>query len=351
MKKMKVAVIGCGAIGTTHSERYAKSAFADFSAVVDILPDRAQAFAAKYNVPLALTDYRKILKDPAIEAVSVCLPNALHAPVTIACLQAGKHVLCEKPIAVSLKQAEAMRAAARRSRRTLAIGVVNRYNDNVNWIRQMIAAGELGEVYHVHTLFKAHRSIPGLGGWFTTKKESGGGVMLDWGVHFIDLILYCLGVPKPLAISGAAHAKLGAKPRDYAYLSMWAGPPKLDGVCDVEEYVSGLLRTSGPTVAFEGAWAQNIGEGAMFIDFLGDAAGIRLSYGGGFTVYGHKDGRLFKTEPSLRAGDMFQAEIDGFLQSAASGKPCASDIDAVLPTQRVLDGFYRSAKAKREVRL
>ena len=351
MKKMNVAVIGCGAIGATHSERYANSAYATLAAVVDILPERAQDYAAKYNASAALTDYRKLLRDPAIEAVSVCLPNALHAPVTIACLQAGKHVLCEKPIAVSLKQAEAMRAAAQSSNRTLAIGVVNRYNDNVNWIRDMIQAGDLGDVYHVHTQFRAHRSIPGLGGWFTTKKQAGGGVMLDWGVHFIDLILYCMGVPQPVSISGVAHGRLGAKLRDYAYLKMWAGPPKFNGVCDVEEHVSGLLRTSGPTVAFEGAWAQNIGEGAMFIDFLGDKAGIRLNYGGSFTVYGHEKGRLYKTEPSLRAGDMFQVEIDSFLQSAASGKPCASDIDAVLPTQQVLDGFYRSAKAGREVRI
>lgn len=351
MKTFKVAVIGCGAIGATHSDCYAKSTAAELEAVVDIVSDKAAAYAEKYGARRALTDYRKLLKDPSIGAVSVCLPNALHAPVTIACLRAGKHVLCEKPIAVSLKQAEAMRDAARDNGRTLAIGVVNRYNDNVNWIREMIATGDLGTVYHVHTQFRAHRSIPGLGGWFTTRTASGGGVMLDWGVHFIDLILYCLGLPKPLSVSGAAHARLGAVPRDYAYTSMWAGPPQLDGVCDVEDHVSGLLRTTGPTVAFEGAWAQNIGDGAMFIDFLGDKAGIRLSYGGGFTVYGHKDGRLYKTEPTMRTGNMFQTEIDGFLRSADSGKPCVSDIDAVLPTQRVLDGFYRSAKAGREVRL
>jgi predicted dehydrogenase len=162
--------------------------------------------------------------------------------------------------------------------------------------------------------------------------------------------MYCLGGPKPLSISGAAYAKLGAKPKEYAYTSMWAGPPKLDGICDVEEYVSGFLRTDGPTVAFEGAWAQNIGEDAKYIDFLGDKAGIRLNYGGSFTVYSHKNGRLYKTEPSMRTTDMFQNEIDSFLQSASGGKPCASDIDAVLPTQQVLDGFYSSAASGREVR-
>ena len=351
MTKTKCAIIGCGAIGNTHAERYAKSTEAELAAVVDILPERAKALAEKHRVPAALTQYRQMLKDPSIKAVSVCLPNDLHAPVTIDCLRAGKHVLCEKPPALNLKQAIAMRDEARRRRRMLAIGVVNRFNDNVNWIRDLISAGDLGQVYHVHTIFKAHRSIPGLGGWFTTRKRSGGGVMVDWGVHFIDLILYCLGGPKPLSISGVAHAKLGAKPRDYAYTSMWAGPPRYEGVCDIEEYASGLLRTSGPSVAFEGAWAQNIGEGAMFIEFLGDKAGIRLTYGGAFTIYSHRNGRLYKTEPTMRLRDMFQMEIDEFVRSTVTGKPCASHIDAVLPTQRVLDGFYRSAKAGREVRI
>ena len=175
--------------------------------------------------------------------------------------------------------------------------------------------------------------------------------MLDWGVHFIDLILYCLAAPKPLSVSGVAYAKLAANLRDYAYVSMWAGPPNYDGVCNVEEYVSGLLRTNGPSVSFEGAWAQNIGEGAMFIDFLGTKAGIRLKYGGDFTLYSHKNGRLYKTEPTMRKADMYQTEIDAFLQSVTTGKPCASAIDTVLPTQRVLDGFYRSAKSGKEVRI
>lgn len=350
-KRMKCAVIGCGAIGATHAERYAKSSYAELACVVDIRRAQAEALAAKHQVPVVLTDYRKMLLDPNIRAVSVCLPNALHAPVTIACLRAGKHVLCEKPIALNVRQARAMQAAARRHHRLLAIGVVNRFNDNVNAIRTMIRDGELGEVYHVNAVFKAHRSIPGLGGWFTTRAKSGGGVLIDWGVHFLDLILFCLDNPRPTTLSGAAYGKLGAKPRDYAYLNMWAGPPNLEGVCDVEEYASGLLRTVGPTVAFEGAWAQNIGDAAMYIEFLGDRAGVRLAYGGAYVVYGHKDGALYKTEASRRARDMFQVEIDTFLQCATTGRKCLSDIEAVMPTQRVLDAFYRSARLKREVRV
>jgi predicted dehydrogenase len=132
---------------------------------------------------------------------------------------------------------------------------------------------------------------------------------------------------------------------------MWAGPPDYDGVDDVEEYVSGLLRTKGPTIAFEGAWAQNVGEGAMYIEFLGDKAGIRLAYGGGFVLYGQKGGALVKTETSMRKSDMFQAEIDSFAKSVCTGVKNRADIGSVIQTQQVLDAFYRSARLRREIRM
>jgi predicted dehydrogenase len=168
-------------------------------------------------------------------------------------------------------------------------------------------------------------------------------------VHFIDLILYCLGFPRPVSVSGAAYARLGRDLRDYAYTSMWAGPPNYDGVCDVEEYVSGLVRTKGPSIAFEGAWAQNVGAENMYIEFLGDKGGVRLQYGGNFTVNTYRDGALYEIRPSLRTGSMFQAEFDDFLQSAATGRKSRAHIDSVIGTQRILDAFYLSARRKREV--
>ena len=348
-RKMQCAIIGCGTIGKTHAEAYAASSHAELVCVADIVKSKAERLAAAHGVPKAIANYRLILNNPAIEAVSVCLPNYLHAPVSIACLKAGKHVLCEKPIALNMTQAKAMQAAAHLYRRMLAIGVVNRFSSNVNAIRELIRQGDLGTVYHVHAVFKAHRSIPGLGGWFTTRAKSGGGVMIDWGVHFIDLILYCLNFPKPVAVSGAAYAKLGGELRNYAYLNMWAGPPNFEGICDVEEYVSGLIRTRGPNIAFEGAWAQNIGDGAMYIEFLGEKGGVRLQYGGDFTVYSHRDGVLYKTQPSLRPASMFNKEIDSFLECAATGRKSPAHIDSVIGTQRILDAFYLSAKKNREV--
>jgi predicted dehydrogenase len=348
-KKLKIGVIGCGTIGTVHAERYAKSPQAELVYLVDLIEDKAKKLAAATGAKSVATDYRKILAE--VDAVSVCLPNDLHCPVSVEALKAGKGVLCEKPIALNLSQAREMQAEAKKAGRLLAIGVVNRFNDNVNLVKDAISSGKLGQVYHSSFMFKAYRSIPGLGGWFTTKKRAGGGVMIDWGVHFIDLVLYCLGFPEPRKAFGVAHARLGKNLKEYAYLSMWAGPPDFAGVCDVEEWVSGTVTTSGPTLSFEGAWAQNVDGPAMYLDFLGDKGGIRLNYGQGFTLYSNQDGTLYETKQQRIPTDMFQKEIDCFVDCALSGKPSPAHIDTVIASQKVIDGIYASAEKGAEVAL
>ena len=352
MEKMKVAVIGCGRIATSqHVPAYAKNPLSEIKYLVDIRPERAEALAAQYGVPYVATDYREVLADSEIEAVSICTPNDTHAPIAIACLDAGKHVLCEKPASVNYELVKQMRAAAHRNDRILNIGVVNRFNTVVNQIKDMIEAGELGRVYHIYCSFRAHRSIPGLGGPFTTWANSGGGVLIDWGVHFLDLIFYCIGQPKVNTVSGETHSVMGKNMEDYAFLDMWAGPPDYSGVYDVEDFVTGLIRTTGPTINFNGAWAQNIGETAMFIEFLGDKAGVKLQYGGDFKMYSAKNGVLYDIAPSMQKRDMFYEEIDSFVRSARQNAKNQAYIDNVLITAEVMDAIYRSAQLRSEVAL
>lgn len=161
-------------------------------------------------------------------------------------MRAGKHVLCEKPAARTYPEALEMQKVQHETGMTLNIGVVNRFNDMVNLIREYIQDGRLGEVYHVYLSFRAFRSIPGLGGAFTTKEIAGGGSLIDWGVHYLDLVMYCLNDPKPLTVSGETFCKLGKEMEGYVYRNMWAGPPKYDGVYDVDDSVTALVRTEGP---------------------------------------------------------------------------------------------------------
>jgi predicted dehydrogenase len=352
MRKMKVAVIGCGTIARNeHIKAYCSNNLAEIKYLVDIKQERALELAKIYNVPFIETDFRKILDDTEVEAVSICTPNDTHAPMAIACLNAGKHVLCEKPAALSMEQVVEMKAAADRNNRILNIGVVNRYNTAVNKIKQLIDDGELGKVYHINCSFRAHRSIPGLGGPFTTKAKSGGGVLIDWGVHFLDLIFYSLGQPKILNVSGAIHGELAKDMKQYDYVDMWAGPPDYTGTYDVEDFVTGLVRTTGSTISINGAWAQNIGETAMFVEFLGDKAGVKLQYGGDFKMYSSKNGSLYEIHPSFPKADMFYDEIDAFLNSAMNQTKNRSNIDNVMVTSEVMDAIYRSASLGREVSL
>ena len=204
-KKIKVAIIGCGSIANSaHIPAYMKDENAEIKYFCDIIPEKADACVEKYECGTAVYDYKEILEDPELDAVSVCTHNDMHSVISIDFMRHGKHVLCEKPAARILSEAREMEKVSYETGKILSIGVVNRYNDAVNRIKKHIENGDLGDVYHVFASFRAHRSIPGLGGDFTTKACSGGGALIDWGVHYFDLILYCCGDPKPLTASGVA---------------------------------------------------------------------------------------------------------------------------------------------------
>ena len=349
---MKIAVIGCGTIANgQHIPAYMENKKAEIKYFCDIIPERADNAVKKYGVGRAVYDYREILSDPELAAVSVCTPNKYHSTISVDFLRAGKHVLCEKPAARTLDEALLMQQACRETGKTLNIGVVNRFNAAVNDIKRRIDAGELGNVYHVYISFRDHRSIPGLGGAFTTHEIAGGGVLIDWGVHFLDLVMYCLGDPEPLTVSGQAYSILGSDMRGYVYKSMWAGPPDYNGTYDVDDFVTGFVRTSGPTFTLNGAWAQNIGEREMYIDFLGDKSGVRLQYGADFTVYSAKNGALTEEKVSLPASDMFRKEIDSFIDCIETGKTLPSHIDTVVITAKIMQAIYDSSELRREIAL
>mgnify|MGYP005892252303 CR=1 FL=1 len=349
---MKIAVIGCGTIANAqHIPAYMKNEKTEIKYFCDIIPERAEKAVKDYGCGTAVTDYREVLADSEIEAVSVCTPNKMHSEITVAALKSGKNVLCEKPAARELSEALEMQRAQHGSGKVLNIGVVNRFNTNVNKIKERIDSGRLGEVYGVYISFRSHRSIPGLGGAFTTNEIAGGGVLIDWGVHFLDIVMYCCGDPKAKTVSAEKFCRLGNPIKDYVYTDMWAGPPTNDGICDVEEGITGMIRSEGPVITFNGAWAQNIGENEMFIDFLGDKAGIRLTYGGDFVLYGSENGMLTRVEYSAQSVQMFENEINSFVDCIESGEKLPSHIDTNMVTVRLMDAIYRSANSHKEVEL
>lgn len=350
MQKIKVAVIGCGTIANSaHIPAYMANPKAEIKYFCDIDKGKAEKAVKDYGCGTAITDYHDILNDPEIEAVSICTPNHVHASIAIDLLRAGKHVLCEKPAARTYAEALEMQKVQHETGKVLNIGVVNRFNTGVNMIKHIIESGELGELYHVYVSFRAHRSIPGLGGAFTTKSIAGGGALIDWGVHFLDIVMYCAGDPQPKTVSGQTYSKLGRDMENYTYVNMWAGPPNYSGTYDVDDFVTAMIRTQGPSITLNGAWAQNIGVDEMYIDFLGDKAGIRLQYGADFKMYSAHNGALLETSHKFNKGNHFQNEIDSFIECIQTGEKLPSHIDTVIVTAQIIQAIYDSSDAGKEI--
>ena len=200
MEKTVIAVIGCGRIARgAHFPALAK--LVDSVRVkyaCDLIEEKAQLMKETYPelIEQVITDYKVALDDPEVEAVFVLTPNYAHYTVTMDALRAGKHVMCEKPITVNYKLSCEMAEEANKLGKILNIGVCNRYHKSVEMLEEMNREGKFGNLYHIYCSFRCFRNIPGLGGAFTDKSQSGGGVLIDWGVHFLDLILYILGGAK-----------------------------------------------------------------------------------------------------------------------------------------------------------
>lgn len=352
--RINVAVIGCGSIANgAHIPAYLDAEGCEIKYFCDIIPERADAAVEKYGCGKAVYDYRELLDDPLLDAVSVCTHNDMHSVISIDFMKHGKDVLCEKPAARILSEALEMEKVSYETGRILSIGVCNRYSNAVNKIKQLIEQGVLGEVYHVYASFRAYRSIPGLGGDFTTKAVSGGGALIDWGVHYIDLVMYCCGDPKPLTASGEAFCRLGVDMENYVCKSMWASETcdRKNGTYDVDDSVTGLVRTDGPVISFTGAWAQNIGESDTYIDFMGDKGGVRLDYGGNFKLYTVQNEMLMESVPSYPENGMHHDEVVDFVRCVKLGKRNRNDISNAVLTSRIMDGIYTSSEIHREVSL
>jgi predicted dehydrogenase len=350
MEKLKIAVIGCGKIANdAHLRVLSVMQDVEIQYAVDLIEERALAAKDRFGAKKAITDYKIALADKETEAVFVLTPNYSHYTITMDALRAGKHVFCEKPITSNYALSKEMADEAKKQNLILNIGVCNRYNKSVELIKEYVETGKLGELYHIYCSFRSFRNIPGLGGAFTSKEKSGGGVLIDWGIHFLDLILYITGV-KIRTVSANTYNKLGKDIKSYVYRNMWAGPPVLDGICDVEDMVAGFIRTSGAGISFNGAWAQNIDENEMFVDFMGTQGGIRFMYGKDFTFYTAEGGELQSIKPDYDNPDMYQREDIRFIEAARERLKTRSNIDEVLESARLLDAIYESADKQTEIK-
>ena len=352
MSTVTVAVIGCGRIARdAHFPALSKMTDVRVKYACDLIVEKAQSFKEKYPdlVENVITDYKIALADPEVDAVFVLTPNYAHYTVTMDALRAGKHVMCEKPITINYELSVEMAEEAKKQGKLLNIGVCNRFNASVVKLAEMNANGDFGNIYHVYCSFRAFRSIPGLGGDFTTKSQSGGGVLIDWGIHYLDLILYILGGAKLRTVTCDTYCEMAKDMKSYKYKNMWAEDTKNveTGTNDVDDLVSGYIRTDKATISFNGAWAQNLDEKDAYIDFLGDKGGARLTYGGQFKFTNGETLESYTTEHEIPQQHAVQDEA--FIEAVRTGEKNRNYIDNILESMKLLDSLYKSAAAGKEI--
>jgi len=312
-------------------------------------PQRAREASARYSIPRSYADYHELLEQPDIDAVTIALPNHLHAPVAIEALKARKHVLLEKPMAMSAKEAAKVIDTAKAMKRTVMVAQNLRFNRQTQLARGVIERGDLGEVYHARCFWLRRAGIPRIGSWFTQKKFSGGGCLSDLGVHLLDTCFHLMKDFELSTVSAHTYSKFG--PRGLGEMDWGRSEIDPKRPFDVEDYATALVRMkSGRTITLEVGWACfQDGESREYgIDLLGSNAGLSL-YPLKLhrnTLDGHETIQFTATKVPLP-----EDRLHHFVQGVLDGKKLLVSPEESLRVQQALDALYTSAATGREVKM
>ena len=346
---LKVGIIGCGGISNSHMSGY--KALGDAVEVVaccDINFEKAQEYAARYGIPHCYPDCYSMLKEFQPDLVSVCTWNSAHAECTIAALNAGCNVLCEKPMAMNAKEAVAMKEAADKNGKLLMLGFVRRHGNDAAAARDFVEKGFLGDIYYAKASYLRRCGFPG--GWFGDKSRSGGGPLIDLGVHVIDLARYIMGNPKPVTVFGATFDKIGA--RDHIKTTGWVSETAVDKpIFTVEDLATAMIRfDNGAVLHVEASFNLNLKNPTGDIDIFGDKAGLSL------------DPFELHTECNDRIADIvihgdngfdfhrdFDREVKNFYEAVSGKAPCIATAEDGVELMRILDAVYESAATGKSV--
>ena len=340
MDQINVGVIGTGGISGGHFKAYQQLPDVKILAVCDLMPERAQKAAEQWGAEKWFTDYNELLALPELDAVSVCTFNQAHRAPVVAALEAGKHVLVEKPLAATLEDAAEMVRAAKRTGKILQTGFWPRFGHEQQTAREMIRSGALGEIYYAQTIGGGRRRIPG--GTFLKMATSGSGTIADIGCYDLDRFLFITDHPKPTHVSAIASKKLGQAlpnvPGD------WGHDPS---AIEVEDFGAAFVRfEEGFVLHFVSFWAahaETLGPSVI----LGTKGGLQF---GPLTLFRDEFGVMTNVTPQHLPGiDGFLGEIKAFVHALRNGEPSPVDPEGVLLVNVIIDGIYRSAAEGREV--
>jgi predicted dehydrogenase len=352
MTRVRIGVIGTGSIAQFHLDAYAKNPEVELVAVSDLNLDRARAAAEKFGARRAYGDPNELLADPEIDAVSICTWNDSHALWAIAAITAGKHVLVEKPMSRTYEEASALQQAAEASDRILQVGFVRRHSPNAMVLKTFIDNGDLGQIYYAKASVIRRAGNPG--GWFADKTISGGGPLIDVGVHVVDLCWYLMGSPKAVAVSANLYRHLGNRshittmPR---YLVSDYDPT----TNTVEDMVNALVRfENGASMLVEASYSLHATKDSIGVSVYGDEGGADLEpelqvaterYGSVVNLIPQISSPTFELEPA------FANEIANFVDTIRGKAQSIAPVSHGAEITKILESIYASAEAGREILL
>ena len=338
---INVGIIGAGGIAEgAHMPGYLATPGAKVIAVCDVVKERAEKFADRFGIPKTnvFTDYNKLVAMDELDAVSVCTPNNFHAGPTVAAFEAGKHVLCEKPIAGNAVDGQAMVDAAKKAKKILQIGLHIRFTPHGKALKKIVESGELGQIYYARAVTMRRRGIPSWGA-FVQKKMSGAGPLVDIGVHELDFIVWLMGCPKPIGAAGHTYTMFGNR-KDVAVgdWGMWDADHY-----DVEDFAVGYINFENDISAtLETSWAAHIGNpGPSFI--LGDKGGLQTSP---VLLLQDKNGAMVDITPHISGSneDPHTTEVKAFIKAIKEGLPSPVPGEQALEITKIFDAVMKSSK-------
>jgi predicted dehydrogenase len=342
---LRVGVVGLG-MGQVHIAGYQTNPRAEVVAIADPDAVRLQQTGDKYGVSRRYHTAQEMLDSESLDVVSVATPNRYHLPITLAALDAGCHVLCEKPMAMNADEALRMRSGAESRSRRLMINFSYRFTEPSMALKGVVDRGELGEIYFGRTVWHRRRGMPGFGGWFGQRALAGGGPLIDLGVHRLDLALWLMGYPRPAWIMGATYDHLATA------LAAEAG-----AAFDVEDLAAGMIRfAGGSSLLVEASWTAHIGERELMETRLyGTRAGLvqrNVSEGYQFEAEvflerggAHFDMKLHEPMPAT------PTPMSHFVDAILEGKPHIATAEEGVIVMQILDALYLSAAEGRPVQL
>ncbi|WP_186577122.1 Gfo/Idh/MocA family protein [Aquibacillus kalidii] len=338
MSKLRVGIIGAGGIASgVHIPNYKQQdERVEIVAIADVAYERAQEIAANHAIPHAFESYQKMFEHVELDAVSICIPNKFHVDATIAALEAGCHVLCEKPPAMNAEEAERMQHAAEESGKFLTYGFHYRHQPEVQTAKIFIANGELGDIYNARVQAIRRRGIPGWG-VFTNKELQGGGPLIDIGVHMLDSALYLMGYPEPEVVLGKTHQQLGTK-KGVGLLGEWDWEN-----FTVEDMAIGMITfKNGASLTLEAAFAANVEENdKMQVSLMGNQGGADIFP---LKIYQEKHDTLIDVTPVyLPEFNGHSEEIKHFVNCCINGIQPISTPEQGTVIQKIIDALYQSA--------